>query len=313
MKINGKQELLARTARRGPLLAAFLGMVLSVASVCRAQASMPVGPAQDAKPTATRASTTQASAAIPKPVTLAANAPASTEEKPPAKGQREGITVHGHWTIEVRDPDGRVATHREFENSFVDSDVLAKLLVHASTAGGLSITLLGTCGTITYPNYLSSTPIPPGGTYTGPGCVLYESDSPAFTAPFYTGNLLNRTQVPNFLGTNSFGYGVDCGNGNPNCYGVLSASYVPGVAVITLQGTAQLPATAGVGSISAVYANIYTCAPSNSPSDCANDQYAPTGVFSGSFTLTGTTLPSSVPVSGGQSVSVTVQISFSSK
>ncbi|HSP63214.1 MAG TPA: hypothetical protein VLQ90_09555, partial [Pyrinomonadaceae bacterium] len=31
-------------------------------------------------------------------------------------GQKEGIKVHGHWTIDVRNPDGTLVTHREFEN-----------------------------------------------------------------------------------------------------------------------------------------------------------------------------------------------------
>jgi hypothetical protein len=30
---------------------------------------------------------------------------------------QDGIKVHGHWTIEVRNPDGKLVTHREFENS----------------------------------------------------------------------------------------------------------------------------------------------------------------------------------------------------
>ena len=34
-------------------------------------------------------------------------------------GPREGIMVHGHWTIDVREPDGRLVNHREFENALV--------------------------------------------------------------------------------------------------------------------------------------------------------------------------------------------------
>lgn len=30
---------------------------------------------------------------------------------------REGITVHGHWAIEIRNPDGTVAARHEFENA----------------------------------------------------------------------------------------------------------------------------------------------------------------------------------------------------
>ena len=32
---------------------------------------------------------------------------------------QEGIKVHGHWTIDIRQPDGTLATHREFENSLI--------------------------------------------------------------------------------------------------------------------------------------------------------------------------------------------------
>src|SRR4029079_731893 len=32
----------------------------------------------------------------------------------------EGIKANGHWTIELRDPDGTVAAHHEFENALVN-------------------------------------------------------------------------------------------------------------------------------------------------------------------------------------------------
>ena len=32
-------------------------------------------------------------------------------------GREEGINVHGHWTIEVRNPDGSLASRHEFENA----------------------------------------------------------------------------------------------------------------------------------------------------------------------------------------------------
>ncbi len=41
----------------------------------------------------------------------------SSAEKTEPKGQHEGITVHGHWIIEVKNHDGKVVSHREFENS----------------------------------------------------------------------------------------------------------------------------------------------------------------------------------------------------
>jgi hypothetical protein len=42
------------------------------------------------------------------------------EEKPSGDAKHEGIKVHGHWTIEVRNPDGALVRHVEFENS-IDS------------------------------------------------------------------------------------------------------------------------------------------------------------------------------------------------
>lgn len=40
------------------------------------------------------------------------------------------ITVHGHWTLDVRNPDGTLAQHRDVENSLVDTGrvMLAKAL-----------------------------------------------------------------------------------------------------------------------------------------------------------------------------------------
>jgi hypothetical protein len=47
-----------------------------------------------------------------------------------AAGPREGIKVHGHWIIEVKNPDGTRAQYREFDNHLVaqGGPALAKLL-----------------------------------------------------------------------------------------------------------------------------------------------------------------------------------------
>ena len=48
-------------------------------------------------------------------------APAAASVTPAAKrrggGEQEGIKVHGHWTLVVKNPDGTVADKRDFENS----------------------------------------------------------------------------------------------------------------------------------------------------------------------------------------------------
>ncbi len=40
-----------------------------------------------------------------------------TARRPGGGGMHEGLKVHGHWVIEVRNPDGSLVRHVEFENS----------------------------------------------------------------------------------------------------------------------------------------------------------------------------------------------------
>jgi hypothetical protein len=47
----------------------------------------------------------------------------------------EGIKVHGHWIIDIRNPDGNLVAHHEFENALVPSPALASLLGRTKTAG----------------------------------------------------------------------------------------------------------------------------------------------------------------------------------
>jgi len=47
-----------------------------------------------------------------------ATASSAAPERPkPPSGPGEGIGIQGHWTIEIRNPDGTVATRREFKNA----------------------------------------------------------------------------------------------------------------------------------------------------------------------------------------------------
>lgn len=79
----------------------------------------------------------------------------SLAKSPAPKGEHEGITVHGHWTIEVKNPDGSLAKHVEFENSLVTptnfplasmtgSQALVALL---SGSASLNTTVTGATGT----------------------------------------------------------------------------------------------------------------------------------------------------------------------
>jgi hypothetical protein len=71
---------------------------------------------------------------------------ANTEAKATAaKGQKEasvkgGIKVHGHWVLEVKNPDGSVAERKEFENSLV---TVGEPTGNSSGSYGLSQILAG--------------------------------------------------------------------------------------------------------------------------------------------------------------------------
>lgn len=78
-------------------------------------------------------------------VLLAASVPAAL-----AQGPQEGIKVHGHWVIEVANPDGSVASHLEFENALMPGGarVLASLLSrNAAEVRGWEVQLVPSPGT----------------------------------------------------------------------------------------------------------------------------------------------------------------------
>ena len=53
----------------------------------------------------------------------------------------EIIGVSGHWVIEVRDPDGTLATRREFHNTLHPSNNIREILTSQRSAGALEVTL----------------------------------------------------------------------------------------------------------------------------------------------------------------------------
>ena len=60
----------------------------------------------------------------------------ASETGPATKDAHEGIKVHGHWTIEVRDTDGSLVTRREFDNTLTRGAIwLAETLGRVSTTG----------------------------------------------------------------------------------------------------------------------------------------------------------------------------------
>jgi hypothetical protein len=73
-----------------------------------------------------------------------------TAQEKPAGGPGEGIKVHGHWTIEVHQPDGTLVSRREFENALAPdvlgsgggSRLLTRVLARDLTVGRWSVGIL---------------------------------------------------------------------------------------------------------------------------------------------------------------------------
>jgi len=59
----------------------------------------------------------------------------------PATGISQGVKMHGHWTIDIKNPDGTLAQHHEFENSiqYDGQNYLVGLLSGYASAGAMGI------------------------------------------------------------------------------------------------------------------------------------------------------------------------------
>lgn len=72
---------------------------------------------------------------------------ALAQEKEKATG--DGIKVHGHWTIDVKNADGSLASHHEFENALTSDGAasLSRLLATPNTTVvGWTITVINNTG-----------------------------------------------------------------------------------------------------------------------------------------------------------------------
>lgn len=66
-----------------------------------------------------------------------------------AQGPQEGIKVHGHWVIDVRNPDGTTSSHVEFENALLadGASTLALILGRGPVGiGGWAVMLTPSSG-----------------------------------------------------------------------------------------------------------------------------------------------------------------------
>jgi hypothetical protein len=230
MKTNGQHEVIVRIARPGLVLAAVFALVLSGSSVGRAQSST-------------------TSPAIPAAAPAKA-APAAQAELPAAQagrqrgGNHEGIQVHGYWKIDVKNPDGTVVKHVEFENS-----------LNAQIGGALLMAL------ITGQN-------PPGAWSVGleatPASILPCSPEYAVYINLGSSQASSTSIAPCFLGQAGDQYFLPCDG--KSCLTTLSVTApTASLQAVTLQG--QMTVT-NSGFITAVDTMLMTCSPGVSPAAC---------------------------------------------
>jgi hypothetical protein len=101
-------------------------------------------------------------------------------------GPHEGIKVHGHWAIDVRNADGTLVSHTEFENALAlpGTTLLTEFLGRTSIAGNWLIFLtdggnLGACG-----SGVNNPPMK---------CVITESNDPGNANLIQTNTLIVST------------------------------------------------------------------------------------------------------------------------
>lgn len=184
----------------------------------------------------------------------------STVDQP--GGPTQGIQVHGHWTIDVLEPDGKLVNHVEFDNALVTSgeEFLSQILAHDSSVGAWVIFLDGPSG-----NKICNTILGIQST-----CTITE-------------------YVPSSLGPNVAG-GL---TSDAPSSGANSGSFV-------LAGSIE---AANQGIVSSVSTGLRECATSVAPVDFMTCGSTVT-------TFTAAAIPD-VPVLLGQTVDITVVISFS--
>ncbi len=252
--------------------------------------------------------------------------------QPPTNAMNTGVKVHGHWIIEVRNPDGSLVTHREFENEIQVAGVatLASLLARTATPGAWSIGLgdavsppcTASMGFVSFAPYYTGAVSQgcfigePGGVYAV-ACAAAENCSPNLAISTFTSGTVGIPPHPGppALGCQTAPAGADvlpCAPVGPEN---LLGFQLKGYAVAQQAGQVTLVETALMGCGPATAPG--TCSTSTSPGVASSEAFASAAggyaVFVTNFgsIFTGTYVPgTAIQVTAQQAVNVTVQISF---
>lgn len=289
--MDGKRriETTSTMARRSTALTGLLAALLVCATSGRAQSSAPPTALPAIPNTAGASSAPANSASAPRTQTPPSAAQAVAVAGPPATGgAREGIKVHGHWTVDVRNPDGTLDKHVEFENSLIQSlgpNLLVGMLTGEYTPGPWMILIAGTASPCSRTT----------------SCVIVPSASNL--ASFF-GCTTSLVQSPPA----------------PYCYATLAESLTsPGArstpfTSLTLSGQAYVDTSTSINYVETENAFCTISTQSNVLNPSID---APASCFTSGGTngfaieaFTSDTLTTPIPVTAGQTVSIVVVISF---
>jgi hypothetical protein len=274
-------------------------------------AGCPAGVAQQAaaKPVAVAAVSPQTAAVY----TGAKRMAEEEETAKPSKPGSEGIKVHGHWVIDVRNADGTLVRHKDFENSLVTQGIgtasgdqlMAGLLSGNVTAGDPAIAFVSTLG----PAATANDPTTYCGPYAATGGYCSVLTTPQSLLP----SILNFIHLQ--TGMNAVV------NFSPAVNWVLSGNWtVPsGInSVLYVQTLVPTCLTQNVENSSTTSAGALMGSLSGRSNDLSSKACAPTLPAADGplfFTFTSTLVPNEppagMPVTPGQIITVTVTISFS--
>ena len=212
---------------------------------------------------------------------------AGTKSAPPAEEENgatsehkpgeEGIKVHGHWILDVKDKDGKLVEHRDFHNALVGdgATTLITLLAGMSSAEGLEVGLATAADPYAYGLYVPSSAF-------ATACPNY------FTYACYA-NL-----------TRSFGSNTQTSKLNS----IILTGSIPGLAAgYTVTTVYTLVNTCGVAS--------GTAATTVAPASCTANINATSSANQFYISQFTTTTVTPLTVQPGQSLSVSVTLSFS--
>jgi len=215
-----------------------------------------------------QATSNQATASVKAEKEVATKENSSAEENSQRSGgANEGIKVHGHWTIEIRQASGAIVTRREFENSIAGGSgdkLLAQLLSRQLSQGLWLITLVGS------PQVCASPAV---------GVVCWIAEPGLLSTP-------SQPLVPSYE------------------FETLKVSLNGNTLVLSGIATAYQS-----GAIIQVGTNNFPCVPTFSVA--APCTVASNNTLEGEVPFTAATLSAPISVSAGQTISVTVSISFS--